>query len=58
MWISIIIKPHKHLIPVEIKEKPRVALHLHCSIKNSNVNMYNIYCAAMLYTLWHATEDS
>ena len=41
------------------KENPGVALHLHCSTNDSNVNIQNTYLAAMsLNTLWHAKEDS
>ena len=46
--INITVKLHKLLIPFEIKEKPRVALHLHCLTNNSNVNMQSTYLVAML----------
>ena len=43
----------------EIKEKPWVALQLHCWTNDSNVSMQNTYLVAMLLnTLWHTTEDS
>ena len=48
MQINITVKLHKLLIPFEIKENPRVALHLHCSTNDSNVNMQNTYLVAML----------
>ena len=53
------VKLHKLLILSEIKENPRVALHLHCSTNDSNVNIQNTYLVAMLLnTLCYATEDS
>ena len=48
MQINITVKLCKLLIPFEIKENPRVALHLRCSTNNSNINTQNTYLVAML----------
>ena len=41
-------KTAQGLDPFEIKGNPQVALHLHCSTNDSNVNMQNTYLVAML----------
>ena len=46
--INTTAKLHKLLIPFEIEENHQVALPLHCSTNDSNVNMQNTYLVAML----------